>query len=302
MEPRKIFKSGKGSYILTLPKKWVEENNLKDGDYVYVLQSKDSLKIFAKGMSKKALVDLKNLEFNEIIRRIISYYLAGFDVLRIKIYSDEQRTALVLATEMLIGMEIIEDVGSEIELVIYIEPSKVSFEDVLEKYYRVCISMFEDFLSVLKDLKKSLVSSISFREYEIDRLCFLLLRLAGTRVHHRTFIRIIERIADHINSMAEALLKLEKMHEELLISFKVLNILKFSLLSFLKSEIKIAEDVLRDAENVKREIQNVQSLITKYDKEEILLLKTIFDGLSRVLAYSCDVAETTINYVVAELM
>jgi len=33
---RKVFKSGKGSYILTLPKRWILENGLKDGDSVYL--------------------------------------------------------------------------------------------------------------------------------------------------------------------------------------------------------------------------------------------------------------------------
>lgn len=33
METRKIFRAGRGSYILTLPKEWIRKNGLKEGTF-----------------------------------------------------------------------------------------------------------------------------------------------------------------------------------------------------------------------------------------------------------------------------
>ena len=46
LESRKIFFSGKSSYLLTLPKRWVEENGLKSGDKVLISVGKNFITIY----------------------------------------------------------------------------------------------------------------------------------------------------------------------------------------------------------------------------------------------------------------
>ncbi|MEM4821806.1 MAG: AbrB/MazE/SpoVT family DNA-binding domain-containing protein, partial [Desulfurococcaceae archaeon] len=43
MERRKVQKTGSASYMITIPKTWVELLGLKSGDYVYIHRYEDKL-------------------------------------------------------------------------------------------------------------------------------------------------------------------------------------------------------------------------------------------------------------------
>jgi len=296
MEPRKIFKSGKGSFILTLPKDWVLKNGLKDGDFLYLDIQSDRIVVFPRETGKKvAKVDLGDLSFEKVIRRIVAYYLANYDILKLKVNTDEQRRAIAYASEMLIGMEIMEDTGDEIELMAHLDHSKINLEEMAERIGKVCLSMLSDFLKLSENFDKRIGSSVAFREGEVDRLCFLILRIAGESRFHRSFARNIERIADHVEAMTEALLKLGKAYSELSIGNAVYGVLKRATIAFLKSDCALAEEVLDEISTLKKEILKLQEKLTEYSKEEIIGLKTIFDSMTRILAYSSNIADSVVD-------
>ncbi|MCS7130362.1 MAG: AbrB/MazE/SpoVT family DNA-binding domain-containing protein [Archaeoglobaceae archaeon] len=297
MEPRKIFKSGKGSYILTLPKDWVQKNGLKDGDHIYLEISDDRITIFPREAGKKEkFLDLESLSFDRVLRRIIAHYLANYDVLRVKVNTEEQRRAIAFASDMLIGMEIMEDTGDEMELMAHLDPSKINLEEMIERISRVCLSMLEDFIKLSSQkFDKKIASSIAFRESEVDRLYLLILRLSGDARFFRSFVRHVERIADHIENMTEAILKLEKSYRELSAISEVYEIAKSSMIAFMKYDIEIAEEVLDKIANLKKDFLKLQEELLKYPKEEMIYLKTILDSTNRILAYSADIAEATID-------
>uniref|UniRef100_A0A7C3UIA3 Phosphate uptake regulator PhoU n=1 Tax=Geoglobus ahangari TaxID=113653 RepID=A0A7C3UIA3_9EURY len=297
METRKIFRSGRGSYILTLPKEWIRKNGLREGDVLHLEVSDDCIMILPKyNRNKKAFVDLEGLSFEGVVRRIVAYYLANYDTVRLKVQSDEQRRAIAFVSEMLIGMEIMEDTGSEVELIVYLDPYKINLDETIGRISKVCISMFSDLVKISTEkFDRSIASSIIVRESEVDRLCFLILRLAGNLKFHRSFARSIERIADHIEAMTEATMILGKSYCELSIGNEILNVLKQSSMAFLKLDIEMAENVLEKVAGLKGRISNLQERLLNYSKSEIIALKTIIDGMERILAYSSDIAELVID-------
>ncbi|MFN3383981.1 MAG: PhoU domain-containing protein [Archaeoglobaceae archaeon] len=300
MEARKIFKSGRGSYILTLPKNWIQSLGLQEGEYVHLKIEGDKIIIFLKEKeSKKAEISFENLGFDAVVRRIIAHYLAGIDVLRIKITNEEQRRAIAFVSDLLIGAEVLEDLGNEIELFIQIDPDKLNLEDISEKFFRVCHGMLSDFVDCLFNFRRELISSIISREDEVDRLHFLILRLARENIFLRTFARTLERVADHLELMAESILNLGK-SLELKFAEEVADIFKSACMSFLKKDPKFAEEVLERSESLKKHLISHQQKLMDFKKEEIILVKTILDGFQRILAYSSDIAETTINLAVFE--
>jgi len=297
METRKIFRSGRGSYILTLPKEWIRKNGLREGDVLHLEVSDDCIMILPKyNRNKKAFVDLEGLSFEGVVRRIVAYYLANYDTVRLKVQSDEQRRAIAFVSEMLIGMEIMEDTGSEVELIVYLDPYKINLDETIGRISKVCISMFSDLVKISTEkFDRNIASSIIVRESEVDRLCFLILRLAGNLKFHRSFARSIERIADHIEAMTEATMILGKSYCELSIGNEILNVLKQSSMAFLKLDIEMAENVLEKVAGLKGRISNLQERLLNYSKSEIIALKTIIDGMERILAYSSDIAELVID-------
>lgn len=302
MEPRKIFKSGKGSYILTLPKDWVQKNGLKDGDYLYLEISGEKIVLFTKETGKKtAILDLNDLSFERVLRRIVAHYLANYDVIRVKVNTEDQRRAVAFASDLLIGMEVMEDTGDEMELMAHLDPSKINLNEMIERISKVALSMLADFIKLSSEkFDKKIASSIAFREGEVDRLYLLILRLAGDQRFFSSFVRHIERISDHVENMSEAILKLGKCYKELSALNEVYELFKQSLMAFMKVEIEMAEEVLDKIANLKKEFTKLQEGLLKYPKEEMIYLKTIFDSTLRILAYSSDIAESTIDRSIAE--
>src|SRR6476469_4917691 len=83
---RKIQFTGRSTYILSLPKKWIEEMNLKAGDHVSISRgSNNSLCITPE--QEKRLQDSTNEVSTQVLidegpntlkRKIVSMYLSGY--------------------------------------------------------------------------------------------------------------------------------------------------------------------------------------------------------------------------------
>ncbi len=315
VETRKIFSSGKGSFLLTLPKDWITENGLKSGDIVFLDIGRERITIYSeRGERGKraATIDYKGSTLESLIRRIISYYLAGYDSMNVKIYNDEQRNAISIASEILIGLEIMEDLGEEIKIEVFLDLNRLRPEDILEKMSRICQSMFSDFCKAFTEFDKYICSTIIARENETDKLHFLILRLLkiasdypdvkrsleleGKTMEYRTVVRALERVADHAAKVAESLLIFQKPIPEFceLVNFSG-DMLKTAVVSFFKADAEIAEEVLQNCDNFLEREEEFYSYILNKELKEALLLKTILDSLFRILGYSSDIAEVAIN-------
>ncbi|WP_457550792.1 PhoU domain-containing protein [Archaeoglobus sp.] len=316
IENRKIYLSGGNSYIVTLPKKWVEINGLKAGDYISMEVSDSTIVLRAKDSekAKKAVtLDSKDLCHDCLIRRIVAYYLAGYDSVRIKVYNEEHRRAVSLASDMLIGAEIIEDLGKEIVLEIFIDPNRFSIDRIVERIGNMCVTMLSDFKQLLNSLDGYIHSSILMRESEIDRLHFLALRLLKSELsgkpedllEYRTIVRALERISDHCVKMSDSLMRV-KMKLPKLIEFVEIceNILKLTMKSYHKRSSDLADEVINEVEifySMEEKYSNIlfELLEDFWRKKESIEksanLRIILDSLNRVAGYCSDIAEAVIN-------
>lgn len=83
---------------------------------------------------------------------------------------------IFIPSEILIGSEIIEDLGREILVEVFLDYSRLKPNDVVERMSNMCLTMISDFNQALKKFDRLTCSSIIAREDEIDRLHFVLLR------------------------------------------------------------------------------------------------------------------------------
>ncbi len=311
VEARKIYFSGGSSYIITLPKKWVEENGLGVGDNVVMYVGKSSISItpqLPKNVRKEIEIDAKGLGKACLLRRIISCYLAGYDSIRVKVYNEAHRTAADNAADTLIGVEIMEDLGKVISLEVFLD-DRFKTENVLERMSNMCLAMLSDFCSSLQNFNEYMCNSIILRENEIDRLHFLVLRQVGMAVQriaidekarilfgYWTFARRFERIADHAANMARNLLKLGKSMPELCeVVEPCVEMLRMSTLAFFKRDGEMADAVLTEFEDMKDIHEKYYIRIVNHEVEEALKIKSIVDSIARIAAYSADMAEIALD-------
>lgn len=135
----------------------------------------------------------------------------------------------------------------------------------MEKTSNMCLTMISNFIQALKQFDRLVCSSIIAREDEIDMLHFVLLRQLreaskyndivvlleiDNHQEYKTVVRAIER-TDHISKMAESLIDLGKDKPELCeITEESKELLKTSLMSFIKNDPQLAESAIEESDKV----------------------------------------------------
>ena len=120
-EIRKIQLTGKSTYVLSLPKKWVNELNLKPSDPVTIVRQPDNTLSIMSDITRssieavdEATVLLKDENANSLKRKIVSMYLAGYNIINLKsklarIDPLQREAAREVVRRNLVGTEIIAD-------------------------------------------------------------------------------------------------------------------------------------------------------------------------------------------------
>jgi phosphate uptake regulator len=307
-----LQRTGKTSFTVTLPKHWVEAQGLSEKDQVWMNpQSSGALLILpAKKQPQPEAVsfEIKDLSTDWLTRELISYYLAGADEIRAvsERITPQQRSTIRTACQWLIGLEIIEESGSEIILRNLFDNTKFPVSQNIQKMLLISCSMLSDALEALNSTDLSLAQDVIDRDTEVDKLHFIITRqfnsllrgkvgeeklgLTLPEANYYSYLAIqLERIADHAVKIAHICLSLPKT--------KPHN-------GTLREE---ADTVLALLARVESMIQSLdrteaQKLIDEYQAREKSKktepLPLVADSLDRVRRYILNIAEMTINYSV----
>ncbi len=85
MEARKLQQVG-ASYLLSVPKHWVDNNGLKKGSMILVHERADGMLIIDPGLAEDPLRLRSEIrEASNVAREILAGYLAGNDIIEINL-------------------------------------------------------------------------------------------------------------------------------------------------------------------------------------------------------------------------
>ncbi len=305
---RKVFISG-SSYIISLPKEWVKENSIESGDTVFVNVGKKVLVIYPEievHEKKEAVIEGENNP-SMLSRKIISYYLAGYTTIMVKA-DENNRTGINTALKSLIGAEILEDSGDKVWIEIFVDEKRFKISDLLEKMANTVYSMMDDFQKCVKKFDLRKIEILTQREQEVDRLYFLILRLLKSAIRFsdladsmgtypkeilgtRIVLKNVERVADHLFLMSNSLKDVGKELPHIASTSETsFTAFKTSMNSFFKTDPELAREVFFMVENFK--LPKAEKLL---DLQDLLKIRRIEDGLERIIGYSEDIAEITLN-------
>lgn len=328
METRKIMMTGGATYIVSLPKKWVNDAGLKAGDSVVVTPQEGSIiiepgdverEVMKTEISTSAVPNVDALQ-----RMIISHYLAGYDTIEVKLDLGERldfKEGVRKVLDLLIGVEIVEDTGDSMSLEILLDHERMPTIQVLKRMHLIEKSMLSDAVAVLKSGDASLCADIISREREVDRLYFLVVRqLKGAvRYQHtaeklgiknqrdclgyRIVVKSFERISDHIENIVKSYTELARI-ERNLESSDIIGIVSETSVIFETASAAIFGRNAQEAENVFLKIKGLRSRINdisdqlfrkKITVASAMHRKAMLDSLGRIASYSSDVAEIAMN-------
>jgi phosphate uptake regulator len=339
-EMRKIQFTGKSSYIVSLPKQWVADMGLKQGDQVAVMrQGVSTLQIVPLKHHNKpvttedATIEIKQDDENSvIIRKLISLYLVGFNIINVKPklgrLKPSQRNAVKESVKgILMGTEIIADSTEGITIQVLINLFELSVDGALKRMLIIAKSMQNDALLALAEANYDLAKEVINSDDEVDRFSFYIIRqlkIAIQNEHmlkemgiespdhclgYRLIAKNIERVGDHATQLAKDLLEFKKPIKKSLLepiqdmSTFALSVLDDACLSLFKRDFNQAEiTVEKSFEIAKYERKVLDSTRTLRDDEEIYRIRRMNENIRRISEYASDIAEIVMNMTIEKTL
>ena len=179
---RRLQKIG-SSILVSLPKEWVDANKLDKSSQVELETGQDTLSISANKESRptKELVISYPLPKEEnIVADITGAYLLGYDIIQINsqsIIPGEDREKIRNSMRGLVGMEIIEEDSSKINMQFLLDTTTLNPEKILKRMSSIALGMYNDVSNGLISDDKSNLQTLAKRDVEVNRQYFLLVRL-----------------------------------------------------------------------------------------------------------------------------
>ncbi len=188
-----------GSSIhVSLPKDWIEANQLAKSDQVELNVGSDSLSITVSKEnrpSKELVISYPLLKEENIVADITGAYLLGYDLIRIKgksAISAPDREKIRGSMRRLVGMEIVEEDSTNVNVQFLLDSTTLNPRKILKRMSSITLGMFRDTLETLVSMDKTTLQTIPNRDDEIDRQYFLLVRLIRSTM-------IDQRLASALN-------------------------------------------------------------------------------------------------------
>jgi phosphate uptake regulator len=328
VEGRKLQLAGGSTYVVSLPKRWVQTAGLKAGDTLFLQTETDgsvSVRHHAveKPTVRRKIFQEKGEEQREhLLRKLIGAYISGFGLIEIRFAPDRGPFVRKVAREfcrLVIGPEVIEENRNLLVIQDLSDASELSPEKSLRRMHLMVRAMLEDAIQALKNSDATLAHDVAQRDQDVDRLCWMVTKqyfTAHTTVPkipngyptagiygHRLVAKLLERIGDHAERIASTYPvlstgkaldpKLVKDLEEATAS--AITILDKSFTALMAGDVDAANQTIDSRSHHQKLIDALSHRVATRKGEELLALGAVVDSLGRVASYASDIAEQAID-------
>ena len=328
-QTRRMQLSGGSTYIISLPKNWIEELKIKVGENITIVKnSNQSLTLFPREQNdeKKTIAVIYSSQKDSggsVKRKIIAAYLAGYKTIQIKtkgikIPSEHSRSVRELVRSSMIGTEIVESSSEAITIQILTRLPELSFETALKRMYLMATNMVKESIEALEEVDISHADEVVNMDDEVDRFGLymrrnLVLAIGNENIlqdmglkrqsdclEYRTIISKIERIGDHASLIAKRIKFIEENIDPKIIikikklSEKSLEVFEESITGVQNHDFQKGENVAEKVNKVIEEEKEIMSKIKENEKNSTII-RFVLEDLRRIAEYSSDIAEVAID-------
>jgi phosphate uptake regulator len=338
-ETRKLQITGGCTYIISLPKRWIEENQLDRGSTIRLRIEEGGLlsvipnSKIAQEKPNEAILKVTSKETpQELIRKAISTYLIGYNVIHIKAENQKQLTINQrqeikrFSRTMLVGTEIVKDTAQELTLQVLLSYPELSIQNALRRMSIIASSMHRDALRALKNLDYHTAQEVVNTDNEVDRFNLYVVRQLKTAIFnpriikeigldnardclgYRLATKSVERTADHAASIAENVLSLKHILEDELaskldlMSNSAIKMFETAIEALFRQDYTLAEGIIEKIEDVIKIEKEAVSLSQKICNEDMAYLRLIIESIRRTAEYASDIAEAVLNLTIKSVI
>jgi len=323
MDTRKVQRTGKSTFIVSLPKIWATKNGIAAGSIVYINQGDNGALTLSTDRSERDLrvkLDIGEKTGDDLIRDIIGCYVGGYRIIEVTSphMSSAQKKDLHQIVNKLIGPEILEETINKVVIQDLLSSEELQSEKALRRIRTVVKSMIHDsFTSLLNNNQDELAMDVIQRDDDVDRLNLLIsrqfteiLRTGSVKqetqnpIHAFNYMQAasnLERIADHAHRIAQIAREYnctlaDDLKEELVdMEVQLCGFIDDAISYLLQTNSDKANEMI----DLIREIQKSAARITvtsdSLGKSEMLERLVLAASLERMFDYIMNIGELTIN-------
>jgi phosphate uptake regulator len=337
-ETRKLQFTGGCTYIISLPKRWIEENQLNKGSTIRLrLEEGGLLSIIPNGnlvqeKQNEALLKVAAKEKpEELIRKTISLYLVGYNIIHIKAEGQKQLTLLQrqqikkFSRSMLVGTEIVRDTAQELTLQVLLSYPELSIQNALRRMSIIAASMHKEAIASLKEVDHQQAKEVINTDSEVDRFNLYVVRqlkmaILNPRVikeiglnnardclGYRLVTKSVERTADHAANIAENVIAFNKsLDKEIiekleLMSNKAITMFETAIEALFRKDYTLAESIVEKIDEI-IEIEKEAVACSQTSNEEMTHLRLIIESIRRTAEYASDISEIVLNLNIESIL
>ncbi len=331
MEARKIQMTGGATYTVSLPKAWAKDVGLKAGDTLFLEPVGNvlilRLEVGERKASRTKVLQISKDEREEhILRKLIAAYVTGYRLIELRFPSEDASTARQVARQfsrMVVGAEIVEETGGRVLIQDLADPRELSPDRCLRRMYLTARSMIEDSVVALVNGDSTKAADVALRDQDVDRLYWMVAKqyhlavtdpsyvatydLRGELHHFRVAAKALERIGDHGEKMAAAVLDLEpaSVDEELRQAVGqagqyAIGMMDMSFNALMGNDLDTANEAVDAQRKLAEMTTGLSQRVRSVSGAQVVPLATVVDSIGRIGGYSSDIAEVAINHGVSQ--
>ncbi|MFW9844140.1 MAG: PhoU domain-containing protein [Candidatus Thorarchaeota archaeon] len=332
MELRKIQITGGSSYIVSLPKDWIENQGINKGDQVALYPQPDGSLRISSSLVEEESSTTKIIEVDKdsnprhIFRLLIASYIVGYSQI---IVTAKKNITLPIHecvsdfTQRMIGPEIVEESSKSITIKDLLNPIEMPFEKTARRMHLLVTNMMTKVMTALENREPSLASVVRTRDIDVNRLHWLvgrqlnlivqnssLLRKMGTTQENAFFYymitRFFERIGDHIVVISDQILQLIRDEVPTSLNKRIaqasdyaMSLVSDSIDAWFKTDLETAQKVIDSLEQLRVHYDRIKTFKGPVlSVESSVALDRLAESVGRIGAYATDISEIVIDNLV----
>lgn len=262
MEFRKLIGFGKTSYVVSLPKKWVNKLNLKKGDIIGMEEVGKTVVLTPKvekdqeKEEKSIEYDITGVDRTSVLHAVRSAYKLGYDEIKLNFATPlakyfrlkkEPKVISLVHEEVnrLVGVEVVQQKENFCVIKSLSEPSTKEFDNALRKVFLILNDVTADLIEAINKKDSVLLETVEEKHDSVTKFISYCLRLINKRNQGGPK----DLLLYHIISLLD----------------KVMDIIKYSARDINKIGNKLKKDTIRILEQIGSTITGHYDLFYKFD-------------------------------------
>lgn len=281
LEQRRLQRLGYSTLMVSLPRDWVSQMNLKRGDTVNITTDDQGRLVIHPSLQilktkSRCIINADKVDENLLSRLIIGAYIVGHEIIEIRTrraeFTSQQFEIIRKTMNELIGVGIIGQEVNKVVIQSFLDPSKFPIDGLISRLHLIVDSMRDLAVKALMEEKGEYAKQVIEMDVEADKVYFLSTRqllqavkdkalaekvgLENARniVGDRVVIKALEEVGDYAQVIAKSAMKiieLEYYNEEMNRSISELNdmskkIGSLAMKSFFRHDVQAANEAIME--------------------------------------------------------